>query len=102
MRAFARGLQALALLPGLLKDFSWNEERLAASISPELFATDLATDLAVQGTPFREAYRKVADSLPDMAGSDPQKSLSERISPGGCGQLVLGILRARLEKLKTE
>jgi argininosuccinate lyase len=55
MRAFAKGIQALALLPGLVNGFSWNEERLAAAMTPELFATDLATNLAARGTPFRAA-----------------------------------------------
>ena len=67
MRAFNKGLKALALLPGLLREFSWNEERLAGAMTASMYATDLATDLAAQGTPFREAYRKVADSLSDLA-----------------------------------
>jgi len=101
MRAFTKGLQALVLLPGLITDFKWNEERLAAAMTPELFATDLATELASQGTPFREAYRKVADSLSGLAENDALKGLSERVSPGGCGRLGLDILSARLDKIRA-
>jgi argininosuccinate lyase len=99
MRAFTSGLQALNLLPELIGSFNWNEERLAAAMTPDLFATDLATDLAAQGVPFREAYRRVGDSLSELAESDPQKSLYKRVSKGGCADLGLDILQARLEDL---
>lgn len=102
LRAFGRGLQALALLPGLVAGFGWNESRLAEAMTPELFATDLATDLAGQGVPFREAYRKVADSLSELAAGDAQASLAARTSTGGCGNLALDMLQARLDPLARD
>lgn len=94
LRAFAGGLRALALLPGLLRDFGWNEARLRAALTPEMFATDRATRLAVEGVPFREAYRTVAADLAKGAG-DAEQSLAERVSPGACGNLRLADLWAR-------
>lgn len=100
IRAFEKGLQALALVPAMISEFSWNKERLDAAITPEMFATDRATKLAVEGIPFREAYQTVARSLQDDAGHDVRQSLSERVSPGGCGNLGLDILRARLQSIR--
>ena len=100
IRAFGKGLQALALVPGMVKDFSWDEARLRAAITPEMFATDRATELAAQGTPFREAYRQVAESLAELEENDVQKSLSERVSQGACARLGLDILQSRLDALK--
>jgi argininosuccinate lyase len=95
LRAFAGGLRALALLPALLRDFSWNEARLRAACTPEMFATDRATRLAVEGVPFREAYRTVAAELAAEGAGDPEQSLAERVSPGACGNLQLDELWAR-------
>jgi argininosuccinate lyase len=99
LRAFAAGLQALKLLPGLLSGFSWNEERMRAALSPDMFATYRATRLAAGGMPFREAYRQVADDLGAQEGGDADRSLAERVSPGACGDLALGILRQRHQAL---
>jgi argininosuccinate lyase len=101
LRAFARGLQALALVPRLVADFEWNAARLNASFTAEMFATDLATEQASQGVPFREAYRAVAESLSGLSEVDPQKSLLERVSPGASGNLMLDDLRSRLDSARA-
>jgi len=67
------------------------------ALSPECFATDRAVDLARQGVPFREAYRKVADELAELEAGDPDQSLKARVSPGAPGALQLDELRKRLE-----
>lgn len=100
LRAFARGLQALALVPRLVGDFSWNRERLAQSFDAGMFATDRATQLASEGVPFREAYRRVAESLQEKADFDLEQSLADRVSPGATGQLMLSALRERLASVQ--
>jgi argininosuccinate lyase len=95
---FGKGLQALALLPGLLRDLEWSPERMRAALEPSMYATDLAVDLARQGVPFRDAYRQAADPARWGEG-DPQASLAARVSPGAAGDPRLGELRRRLEAL---
>jgi argininosuccinate lyase len=95
LRAFRAGLQALDLLPGLLRDFEWHKARMRAALTPEMYATDGATHLAAQGMPFRDAYRQVAATLEETGVPDPDRSLRERLSTGGCGNLGLDILNAR-------
>lgn len=101
MRAFEKGLQALALLPDLLAGFEWQTRRMRESITPEMLATDRAMDLARQGIPFREAYKNVAAEMDGMNTDGIAESLVNRVSPGGCGRLETGILEARLEALKN-
>jgi argininosuccinate lyase len=58
--------QLAAMLPvaqRVVETFVIHRQRLAAAMRPELWATHAALELARQGTPFREAYRRVADSL---------------------------------------
>ena len=95
---FGKGLQALALLPDLLRRMQWQPEAMRAALDPSLYATDLAVDLARQGVPFREAYRQAADPARWAAG-DPQASLAARTSPGAAGDLRLEVLRHRLDAL---
>ncbi len=95
---FGKGLQALALLPGLLRSMIWKPEAMRAALEPSMYATDLAVDLARQGLPFRDAYRQAADPACWPAG-DAQKSLAARVSPGGTGDLRLQALRQRLTAL---
>src|SRR5207342_2894153 len=46
LRAFAHGLDALALVPDLLARLAWREEAMRAAIEPGMFATDRALELA--------------------------------------------------------
>jgi len=95
---FGKGLQALALLPDLLRNLEWNAERMRSALEPSMYATDLAVDLARQGVPFRDAYRQAADPQRWTAG-DPEASLAARVSPGAAGELRLDALRARLAEM---
>jgi argininosuccinate lyase len=99
MRAFGKGLQALAILPGLLRGFEWQEQRMRDSVSAEMLATDRALDLACEGVPFREAYKTVASEIEGLSAGGVDASLRNRVSPGGCGRLETRILHARLAAL---
>src|SRR5690606_31807817 len=72
---FGKGLQALALLPDLLRNLDWDGDRMRAALEPSMYATDLAVDMARDGLPFREAYRQAADPS-RWAGGDPAASLA--------------------------
>ncbi len=95
---FGKGLQALSLLPDLLRNLEWRAERMRAALEPSMYATDLAMDMARDGVPFREAYRQAADPQ-RWAEGDPAASLAARTSPGAAGELRLEALRERLAGL---
>jgi argininosuccinate lyase len=96
LRAFARGLDGLALLPTLLRELEWNESRMRTAIGPSLHATDRANELVAEGLSFRDAYRRVGDDLDRLAERDAGDSLAARVSPGGCAALELERIEARL------
>ena len=97
---FGRGLAALELLPALLANLEWREDRLRAAIDSGMYATDVAVEAAIAGVPFREAYKAAAASA-DSAGQGrtPEGSLAARTSPGAAADLRLDVLRARWEAL---
>jgi argininosuccinate lyase len=101
LRAFGRGLEGLALTPALLAGLEWNQERMRDSIGAPMHATDRANELVAEGMSFRDAYRKVGDELDALAERDADDSLAARVSPGGCGNLLLDRIEARLEALRA-
>lgn len=97
---FGRGLAALELLPALLANLEWREDRLRAAIDSGMYATDVAVEAAVAGVPFREAYQAAAASA-DSAGQGrtPEGSLAARVSPGAAADLRLDELQTRWRAL---
>jgi argininosuccinate lyase len=100
VRALAHGEAALSLVPDLVARMELDRARMAAAITPDLYATDAAVELAVKGVPFRTAYRQVADTLDALAARTPEESLAARTSPGATADLMLGVLRERLEGVR--
>ncbi|GMV30629.1 MAG: argininosuccinate lyase [Rhodanobacteraceae bacterium] len=100
IHGFGRGLAALALLPGLLRALRWNAAALSAAIEPAMYATDIAIEQATAGVPFREAYRRAADTASSAGqGRTAEASLAARVSPGGAAALRLEELEARWSAL---
>jgi argininosuccinate lyase len=97
VRGLAAALQALAIVPGLIEGMQFNEEAMRRAITPEMFATDLALEQSARGVPFRKAYRDAKQRLDDAGATDPAASLAQRVSPGGCGNLLLDRIRDRLQ-----
>jgi argininosuccinate lyase len=95
---FHRGLAAMTLLPELLARFEWNATAMRAAIESAMYSTDVAVEQAAAGVPFREAYRRAAETAGRAgAGRTPEESLAARISPGAAADLRLDELQRRLE-----
>jgi len=97
--AFSRGLAALDLLPDLLIHLRWRADAMRAAIEPSMHATDIAVESALAGMPFRDAYRRAAESKNIAHARTPEASLQARVSPGGAADLRLDTLRDRLARL---
>lgn len=89
---------SIELIPSLLEGLELNTERMAAAIDDAMFATDAATDLALEGMPFREAYQLLAEQGVEQGTYSSEKSIAARTSPGGCAALRLDVLKARLQE----
>jgi len=98
IRGLGASLQALAIVPPLVEGLRFRADRMQAAISPEMYATDVALEQAAAGVPFRNAYRQAKAELEALDRPDPAASLAQRVSPGGCGNLLLEHLRRRLEE----
>ena len=83
-------------MPALVQKMELNQERMRAAITPDLYATDVAVELAAKGVPFRTAYRQVADSLASLGKRKPERASRRGVAGGSGGILMLETLRARL------
>ncbi len=101
--ALMRGLRAAgqvsSVTPRVLSGLTLHTDRMRAAIDPGMYATDVAVDLAAEGMAFRDAYRRVGRELDALGPGDPDASLARRTSPGGCADLRLSELEARVEAL---
>jgi argininosuccinate lyase len=92
-------VQALSIVPALIKSLGFNQKRMQEAITTDMFATDLAVEQAAAGVPFRDAYLAVKRQLAELPQRDIAQSLAQRVSPGACGALHLDAIRARLESV---
>ena len=89
--------QVLKLFPGLMQALIFNKEKMAASITTDMMATDQALQQVKSGMSFRDAYGEAKESQSEITY---QQSLDDRISLGGTANLGLDIIQSRLDALK--
>ncbi|MEW5847766.1 MAG: argininosuccinate lyase [Myxococcota bacterium] len=99
LRALSRGLAGMALVPALLGELRFNDEGMRAAISSDMYATDRAIELAREGVPFRDAYRRAAAEIGSGAPRAPESSLGARVSLGGMAEPGLDLVEERLRAL---
>ena len=98
IRGMTCSLQALAIVPDMIGGLALRETVMSEAISVEMYTTDLALEKAASGVPFRTAYQEAKSQLDAVDAPDAAASLAQRVSPGGCGNLLLGRIRERLEQ----
>jgi argininosuccinate lyase len=98
---FMRGVEAtaasLSVMRLSIERLEVVEENLRKGFIPEIYATDRALELVMEGKPFRDAYREVAAHLDELGGRDPVKNLKSKKLQGGPGNLGLKDLAAHAD-----
>ncbi len=89
MQAFDAALGCVVMIGKIFDGLTVNEDTLKKSFSGELFAADRANELAAEGMPFRDAYRKVAAELDSLEIEDPVENVKAKKHIGAPGNLGL-------------
>ena len=87
LRAAFEAADMLRIATRIIAEFKINERRLTAAMRPELYAASAALDRVRQGTPFRAAYRQVAEEL--AAERFDARAAAER--HGDCGRVAAAV-----------
>jgi len=89
-------LACLQAMKEMVAEMHIDAEKMKAACSPEIFAADYATRRALAGTPFRQAYREVAQGLGAIEAEDAVANLKSKSSLGSPGNLGLKELQEEL------
>jgi len=96
---FIEGVRAaratLRILRPLIAGVEVHPDRLRAAFGPEVFAADRALELVAEGVPFRDAYRRVKETLGDLAGRDPDEAVARKTHLGAPAGVDYGLLQRR-------
>ena len=96
LQAAAGAEDLLEIGAAVMRELTVQEERLAAAMSDELYATDAAYALVRQGVPFREAYARIGEQV--RAGA----FRADAEARAGAAGLVIGRVLAELRADVTE
>ena len=78
---------SLLIAVKLINELKVNREVCLNSITPEIFATDVALRKTEEGTAFRDAYKDVAKNIAMLANEDAVKNLIAKKHIGASGNL---------------
>lgn len=91
---------SLAIVALLLQNIAPNEERIRAALQDkDIFATDYANDLVMEGMAFRDAYKHVGENLSDVELPDIDENIRSKTHLGATGNLQLDHYESLLKKL---
>jgi len=87
IESFEIAKECLKVMILVVGNIGVNNEKLLLTCTPELFATDKANELAVKGTPFREAYQLIAKNLTSLKKPDAVSNIKSKKPMGATGNL---------------
>ncbi len=100
MDAFDITQGSLEIISLLFEHLEPNEEKLMEAFDDvEIFATDYANQLVVEGQSFRDAYRHVGENLDKLDKQDPVENIKVKTHIGSTGNLCLNHYKSVLGKL---
>ncbi len=99
LRGVKKAIDTMSLFQALIEGTEFIKKSCEEKIDAAMYATDLAIELSAQNIPFRTAYQQVANSYDELEQRQPIDSVKARVSPGGCGNLLLEELKQRLDAL---
>ena len=97
MKAIEVAKNSILAMYSIIAGLQWNEEKLLAAMTPELFATAVALEKVKKGMPFREAYRLAAKEIDAWVSIDRQKTMEAYVTEGSPGNEVPHKIRANIE-----
>jgi len=102
IRASERTLASVAIMARIVPGLEVHKSFCAAGCTPEIFAAAEAIDMARQGVPFRDAYRRVKERVTALGPQDAVDYIKDVSHAGGPGKLGLEKARKALGSLRAK
>ena len=90
----------LRILAKFVQGMGIDETKLRAGFIPGVFATDVALRKVAAGTPWREAYHQVRDSLEALATEDADAAVAAKTHIGATAGLDYALYDGRVRELQ--
>ena len=90
----------LRILAKFVQGMGIDEAKLRAGFIPGVFATDVALRKVAAGTPWREAYHQVRDSLEALATEDADAAVAAKTHIGATAGLDYALYDGRVRELQ--
>lgn len=101
MDAFDITLSSLSIVELLIGHVEPNDDGVAKAFEDkEIFATDAANKLVMEGMSFRDAYRQVGENLDQLKNEDAVENIKSKPHIGATGNLRLDDYGRQLSKLR--
>jgi argininosuccinate lyase len=108
INAFNTTIDSLIITHFVAEKFIVNEDNCLKGISKDIYAADIANEMAMRGTPFREAYKLAMDKIANT-DINPVDNLKSKKHVGAPGNLRLPMIKTIInnavsdgEKLKQK
>ena len=98
MKGLDLALDTIKITDLVMKGIKVNEEDCIKACTKEIFATDHALELVKQGTPFRDAYKQIAQDIDSLKALDPVKNIKSKKHIGAAGNLGLENIDKSIKK----
>ncbi|MCS5711920.1 argininosuccinate lyase [Candidatus Berkiella aquae] len=98
MQGFEVTRLSLKVFASIFAELEVDKEQCIGSFTTELFATDKVLSLVREGIPFRDAYKKVANELDEVAFCDPVENILSKTHMGATGNLGLEFSLAKIKQ----
>jgi len=103
MDSFEIVQKSLNIVDLLFNNLEPDEENLKRAFDDiEIFATDYANDLVMDGKSFRDAYREIGENLDTLEMQDVYANIKGKKHIGATGNLCLGEYKTRLKELAAQ
>ena len=93
--------QSLAVVAIIMQQVTVNQDKCLAAFSGDVFATDYALELVLNGVPFRDAYQQVAANLEQLSSRDPVANIQSKTHIGATGNLGFDLLQQQITLLQA-
>ena len=91
----------LRILAKFVAGMGVDEARLRAGFIPGVFATDVALRKVAAGTPWREAYHQVRDTLEALSTEDPDAAVAAKTHAGATAGLDWNFYESRIAEIEN-
>ena len=102
IRGIKLAIQCVGIMHLTVSKLVVNRENLEKAFIPEIFATDVAINMVMDGKNFRDAYKEVGTHLNEVEAMNPADGISTRTSTGTAGNLRLDKLEKKLADFEVK